>query len=166
MVASWHKFAPLLALLALGACGTSGPVAGPSFITESAPLECVPFARAVSGIQLSGDAADWWPEAAGRYQRSRTPAPGGVLVFRPSGRLPVGHVSVVSQVVNRREIRVSQANWVHHHISRNEPVFDVSPGNDWSAVRVWWSPGGQLGANVYPTYGFILPRQPVLAGLP
>ncbi len=36
-------------------------------------------------------------------------------------------------------------------------MVDVSPGNDWSAVRVWWAPAHALGATVYPTYGFIAP---------
>ena len=52
---------------------------------------------------------------------------------------------------------VTQANWVHGRIARSEPVVDVSPGNDWSAVRVWWEPSGQLGTTVYPTFGFIGP---------
>lgn len=158
-----RRFAPclLLASLALAACGTTRQ--GPSYITGSAELECVPFARDTSGIRLGGDAASWWQQASGRYQRSLTPEAGGVLVFRASERLPVGHVAVVTQVVDRREIRVSQANWVHHHISRNEPVIDVSPRNDWSEVRVWWSPAGQMGGGIYPTFGFILPRRPAYA---
>ena len=62
-----------------------------------------------------------------------------MLVFRRSARLASGHVSVVSRVVSAREILVTQANWVPRRVTR-EPVFDVSPGNDWSAVRVWWAP--------------------------
>jgi hypothetical protein len=46
-------------------------------------------------------------------------------------------------------------------------VLDVSPGNDWSAVRVWWPPSGGWGMTVYPTYGFILPQPaPTGAGTP
>src|SRR4051794_32221196 len=45
------------------------------------PLQCVPFARAVSGITLFGDAWRWWSEAAGRYGRGHRPQPGGVLSF-------------------------------------------------------------------------------------
>jgi hypothetical protein len=52
----------------------------------------------------------------------------------------------VTSVVSRRQIMVTQANWVHHHIGRNDPVVDVSPGNDWSEVRVCWDPIGQLGS--------------------
>jgi len=135
----------LLLMLTLSACGARR---GPN-------VECVPYARAVSGLQLYGDAATWWDEAAGRYPRGPTPAPRSVLVFRRSTRLPHGHVSVVSSIVNPREIEVTQANWVRGRIASHESVVDVSPGNDWSAVRVWWGPAGQLGASVYATYGFI-----------
>jgi len=90
--------------------------------------------------------------------------PGGVLVFRRSGRLPSGHVSVVGDLVAAREIRVTQANWVHRRITRDEPVIDVSPGNDWSQVRVWWEPSRSLGSSTYATYGFIAPRGSAAAG--
>ncbi len=124
----------------------------------STSLECAPFARQVSGIQLYGAAYSWWDQAAGHYARSTQPVPGGVLVFRRGGSLDSGHVSVVDRVVSAREITVTQANWVHRRITRNEPVLDVSPGNDWSAVRVWWAPTGALGSTIYPTYGFIAPN--------
>ncbi len=128
-------------------------------------MECAPFARDVTGIQLYGDAASWWEQAAGRYRRAEQPEAGGVLVFRRSGRLPSGHVSVVARLVSDREIRVTQANWVHHRVTRDEPVLDVSPGNDWTEVRVWWAPAGALGASVYPTFGFILPGRERSRGL-
>ena len=141
----------------LAGCG-SGPrpglTTGPS---RSADLECAPYARQVSGIELYGDAADWWDNAAGRYARTIQPSPGAVLVFTRSSRLPHGHVSVVSVLRSEREILVTQANWVHGRIARAEPVVDVSPGNDWSAVRVWWEPARQLGSSVYSAYGFIQP---------
>jgi surface antigen len=108
-------------------------------------------------VALRGAAADWWEEAAGRYVRAERPRRGDLLVFRRSGRLPSGHVAVVRGVEDRRTILVDQANWVHRRISRGEPVVDVSPGNDWSEVRVWWSPAGQLGVSPYATYGFIRP---------
>jgi surface antigen len=142
----------LLGLLVLAACGSGGTGAG-----ASTALECVPFARQVSGIQLYGDAHTWWDQAAGQYDRGTGPVQGGVLVFRQTGRLGHGHVSVVSEVVSGREIRVTQANWVHRRIGRDEPVVDVSPAGDWSAVRVWWAPSRSLGVTTYPTYGFISP---------
>ena len=146
---------PHLALflaLSLAACGTGG---GRSGIGSS--IECAPYARQRTGLQLYGDAASWWDQADGRYPKGQTPQPGGVLVFRRSGRLPYGHVSVVREQVSSREIRVDQANWVHHRITSREPVVDVSEANDWSRVRVWWDPVGQLGASTYATYGFIAP---------
>jgi len=142
----------LLGLLGLAACGSGGTGAG-----ASTALECVPFARQASGIQLYGDAHTWWDQAAGQYDRGTEPVQGGVLVFRRTGRLGHGHVSVVSEVVSGREIRVTQANWVHRRIGRDEPVVDVSSAGDWSAVRVWWAPSRSLGVTTYPTYGFISP---------
>ena len=149
----------LLGLGLLAGCGSGGLQGGS--LGRSSAVECAPFARQVSGIRLYGDAAAWWDESDGRYARSRQPVEGGVLVFRRSGRLPSGHVSVVARQVSGREIRVTQANWVHHRITRDEPVLDVSAANDWSQVRVWWAPTRQMGTTVYSTYGFIAPtRQP------
>ena len=141
--------------LLLAGCGGGGRAPGPGGVSSA--LECVPYARQVSGIQLYGDAATWWDQAAGRYDRGSDPAEGGVLVFRRSGRLPHGHVSVVAQRVSDREIRVTQANWVHGRITHGDPVRDVSAAGDWSEVRVWWAPVHALGSTVYPTYGFIAP---------
>ena len=142
------------AVAALSACSGSSHqsvTAG----SRSAVMECAPYARQVSGIQLYGDAADWWEAAAGRYQRSAQPSRGAVLVFQRSPRLPHGHVSVVAALRSEREISVTQANWVHGRIARSEPVVDVSPGHDWTEVRVWWEPAGQLGSSRYATFGFI-----------
>jgi surface antigen len=149
----------LAASAALSACAASPPGRSrQAGAWHSDSVECAPYARQVSGIQLSGDAADWWDGAAGRYQRSMQPSPGAVLVFRRTARLPHGHVSVVTSLRTAREIIVTQANWVHGRIARDEPVVDVSPANDWSAVRVWWEPGHLLGTTTYPAYGFIAPR--------
>jgi len=147
----------LLIALCLAGCGS-----GPRVVTgagTSSALECAPFARQLSGIQLYGEAYSWWDQADGRYAKGSDPVEGGVLVFRRSGRLPSGHVSVVARRVSDREIRVTQANWVHRRITRDEAVLDVSPGNDWSRVRVWWAPSRALGTTIYPTYGFIAPTR-------
>ncbi len=151
----------LAALLALSACssGGSGPRAG-DYVGGPVALDCVPFARVLSGVRLRGAAADWWSEAEGRYARSDTPVVGSVLVFRRTGRLPSGHLAVVSRVLGRREILVTQANWVRHRVSEDQPVIDISAGNDWSEVRVWWPPSGAMGVSDYPTYGFIRPDRP------
>lgn len=147
------RVCPILLLLSLAACGSSG--SGGNYVGGTVALECAPFARALSGVRLSGDAADWWYEADGRYARSQAPSIGSVLVLRRSGRLPSGHVAVVSQVVGEREILVTQANWVHHRVSEDQPVIDVSAANDWSLVRIWWPPVGQMGVSEYSAFGFI-----------
>jgi hypothetical protein len=149
---------PYLLLLALSACGSRGPDTGAragDYVGGSVPLDCAPFARALSGIRLSGAAADWWWQADGRYARGDRPMVGSVLVLRRSGRLPSGHVAVVSQVLGGRQITVTQANWVHHRVSEDQPVIDISAANDWSMVRVWWPPSGGMGITDYPAYGFI-----------
>jgi surface antigen len=120
---------------------------------------CVYYARHVSGISLDGNAGAWWSHAEGRYERGRLPSVGAVLVFRPSGHMRVGHVAVVSRVVNRREILVDQANWVRGRVVKNMSVIDASPQNDWTMVKVV-----ELHSRVHgranPTYGFIYPRAP------
>jgi hypothetical protein len=148
----------LCLLLTLSACA-SGPRSR-DYVGGSVPVECAPFARALSGVRLSGDAADWWWQAGQRYVRSSQPAIGSVLVLRRSGRLPSGHVAVVSQVIDHRQILVTQANWVHHRVSEDQPVTDISPANDWSLVRVWWPPTGEMGTTAYPAFGFIRPERP------
>lgn len=71
--------------------------------------------------------------------------------------MPLGHVAVVTKIINRREIEVDHANWTHGRVSRSVPVVDVSEANDWSAVRVEVRSSGVFGS-VYPTYGFIYDR--------
>ncbi|MGH7066154.1 MAG: CHAP domain-containing protein [Acetobacteraceae bacterium] len=141
----------------LSGCGGGGER---SFGTIGAPtnLTCVPYAEKVTGIVLPGDAYGWWREAAGRYQRSRRPEPGSVLVFRPTGTMPLGHVAVVAAILSPREILVDHANWVPYRITTNQPVVDVSGANDWSEVRVWYPPVGGFGNSVYRVDGFVLPR--------
>ena len=129
-------------------------------LDERAAVECAPFARALSGVQLRGAAADWWAQAEGRYTRTRQPSPGAVLVFRRSARLADGHVAVVSRIEGDRRILVTQANWVRDRVIAGMPVIDISPDNDWTLVRVWWPPSGQMGTSAYPTDGFILPDRP------
>lgn len=139
---------------------TLAPVssAQPHVETSRAPLQCVPFAREESGIQIYGDANTWWRQAAGRYPRSNTPAPGAVLVMRGYNDPGRGHVAVVTRVVSSRVILVDQANWLNRgEISMNVPVTDVSANNDWSEVRVWYIPGDQWGARIYRAHGFIHP---------
>ncbi len=141
--------------LALAACG--GPRAVTNYGTPT-NLTCVPYARATSGIALYGDAYTWWDEAAGRYPRSAVPETGAVLVFAPHGDMSVGHLAVVTAIQDSRDILVTQSNWLPGRIEHDQPVVDVSPYNDWTAVRVWYEPVHAMGATTYPTYGFILPH--------
>lgn len=164
-----------LTLLLLAACASvPAPIAGagmgagmpdaprwgvPPRVTDpNANLQCVPFARQASGIQIYGDANTWWAQAAGRYPRSSSPAPGSVLVMRGYNDPGRGHVAVVAQIISERIIRVDQANWLNNgEISVAVPVMDVSPNNDWSEVRVWYIPGGHWGGRIYQAQGFIHP---------
>lgn len=117
-------------------------------------ISCVPYARSKSGIDVPGNAWQWWNNAAGRYARGSRPEPGSVLSFDANPRMRLGHVAVVSRVINPREIEVDQANWMSGGVSHNVPVVDVSENNDWTAVRVGLGQSGDFGS-VYPTNGFI-----------
>ena len=122
--------------------------------------ECVPFARAASGIQIYGDAWSWWDRAEGRYRRGYEPQAGAVIVFERSARLPLGHVAVISRVVTPSVVLVTHANWSRvdgerGHAEQDVTLTDVSPGGDWSEVRVWYRDTDGLGSTTYPDYGFI-----------
>ena len=120
-------------------------------------IQCVAFARADSDIALSGNAANWWQNAEGVYARGSAPEPGSVLNFRANGRMRLGHVAVVTAVVDSRTIQIDQSHWNANGISRDVSVVDVSENNDWTAVRVELGHRGSFGA-IYPTYGFIYAR--------
>jgi surface antigen len=124
-------------------------------------LQCVPFARQVSGIQLHGNANTWWDQAQGRYDRGHEPRVGAVLSFASSRAMPVGHVAMVRKVVSPREVLLTHANWSYRGgIERNVRAVDVSANNDWSDVRVWYGPIGNLGLRSNPANGFIYADQP------
>ncbi len=145
-----------LLVLALGGCaGATAPAGLPS----SLPLECVPYARLVSGIEIYGDAWTWWDRARGRFARGTDPRLLSVLVLSRTDRLTRGHVAVVTAIVGPREIRVSHANWgwdrrTRHRVYEDMPVIDVSADNSWRAVRFLHEPSDTFG-RVYPAYGFI-----------
>ena len=122
-----------------------------------AGLSCVPYARSATGITLAGNAWQWWDHAEGTYARGRVPEPDGVLAFRANGRMRLGHVAVVTRVINNREIEIEHANWAGRGIARGVPVVDVSENNDWTAVRVGFGRSDSFGS-IYPTYGFIYDR--------
>ncbi|MBC6980203.1 CHAP domain-containing protein [Caulobacter sp. 17J80-11] len=164
----------VLGVLAAASCAAPPP---PSPIPRSAPpsaraqpppaaepgsrswWECVPYARQKSGIQLRGEAWTWWSQAKAKYQRGPEPRSGAVLVFQPFKGARLGHVAVVTQVLTDRIVLVSHANWggSRGKIEEGVTMVDVSPAGDWSRVKVWYKPAGNLGGSVYPTYGFIYP---------
>jgi surface antigen len=122
--------------------------------------ECVPFARAASGIQIYGDAWTWWDQADGRYRRGHAPRVGSVIAFAKSDKLPLGHVAVVSRIVDKRVLMITHANWSRQngargHAEQDVTLFDVSPDGDWSVVKVWYRDNDGLGGSVYPVNGFI-----------
>ncbi|KTE21143.1 hypothetical protein ATE67_07450 [Sphingopyxis sp. H050] len=123
-------------------------------------LQCVPFARAESGVDIRGNAKTWWSQAAGTYERGDEPRKGAVMAFAGTGGMPLGHVAVVKKIVSDREILIDHANWSpingrRGQIERNVRVVDVSPAGDWSMVRVWYAPIGDLGLRANPVQGFI-----------
>lgn len=122
--------------------------------------QCVPFARTASGIQIYGDAWTWWEQARGRYLRGNAPRVGAVLVFARTSRLQLGHVAVVSRIIDRRVVMVTHANWSRiggerGRAERDVTLFDVSPRGDWSEVKVWYRDNDGLGGSNYPAHGFI-----------
>lgn len=168
----------IAALCMLGACTMGTPPeevlqAGPSTLNparaEMALLEakqkqskgqrvwCVPFARTFSGVDISGNAKTWWGNAAGQYERGKTPEVGAVMAFAGAKKMPMGHVAVVSQVVSPREIKINHANWVRSKVQLNMKVIDVSAKNDWSSVKVE-RVAGEMGTSPYPVNGFIYPN--------
>ena len=102
---------------------------------QTAPfLQCVPYARQVTGIQLFGDAHTWWDQAA------------------------------VSRVIDSRTVLLRHANWSpingrRGQIENGVRAIDVSPDNDWSEVRVWFAPLQALGTTRWPINGFIYPQK-------
>jgi len=144
----------LRALLAAGLAAAAMPAA-------AAYLQCAPYARAESGIEIHGNAGTWWGQAAGHYRRGAEPQVGAVLAFQPSRAMPIGHVAVVAEVVDSRHILLNHANWSGHgRIERGVLAEDESPNGDWSQVRVWYAPQHSLGLRTNPTFGFIYADAP------
>jgi surface antigen len=147
----------LLGSLAVAAFMSLAPATGAFAETY---WQCVPFARLVSGIQLFGDAYTWWQQAIGKYDTGFTPKSGAVLCFKPTERMRLGHVAVVSQVLTDRIIQITHANWSpiegsRGKIEKDVTLVDVSQQGDWSQVKVWYDPSRDLGGSTYSTYGFI-----------
>ena len=128
-------------------------------------LQCVPYARAVTGIQIRGDAWTWWDQADGRYARGFWPKVGAVMALKPHGNSHLGHVAAVSRIIDSRTILIRHSNWSpingrRGQIEDNVKVIDVSDTNDWSEVRVWYAPIQAIGGSVWPVQGFIYSGKP------
>ncbi len=149
----WTAFRGAAALLVSVSVFAASPV-------DAAVLQCVPFARSLSGIAIYGNAKTWWGQAAGTYARGKRPRAGAVMAFAGTRAMPLGHVAVVSRILNAREVLLDHANWSYRGgIERGVLAVDVSAAGDWSAVRVWHSPTRSLGLRVNPVYGFIYPNK-------
>jgi surface antigen len=127
-------------------------------VTNSrARLQCVPFARRESGVEIYGNANTWWRQAVGRYETDKAPSEGAVMVLHGYRSNARGHVAVVKEQVSPRLVIVDHANWLNGgEITRDVPVMDVSAAGDWSEVRVWNVPGRHWGGRTYRVQGFIL----------
>ena len=145
----------LSAALLAGSVASAAPASLLDYVGQ-----CVPFARAASGVRIYGDAWTWWDQAEGRYERGHRPRPGAVIVFPRSPRLRLGHVAVVSRIVEPRVLMLTHANWSRQngergHAEQDVTLHDVSARNDWSQVKVWYRDSDGLGGTVYPVDGFI-----------
>jgi len=121
-------------------------------------LQCVPYARQISGVSIHGNAWTWWDQAAGRYERGNAPQIGAVMSFKRTAHMPLGHVATVSAIVSDREVLLTHANWSRRGgIEHDVRAIDVSEAGDWSQVKVWFAPVGGLGSSTYPVNGFIYP---------
>lgn len=141
-----------LAAIALIAAAT-GAFATPAL---AGVLQCVPYARQVSSIDIHGNAKTWWDQAEGVYRRGKKPEVGAVLAFRATRSMPYGHVAVVGKIVDERTVMLNHANWSRPGmIEKQAMAIDVSPAGDWSEVRVWYAPSNGLGLRTNPTFGFI-----------
>ena len=122
--------------------------------------QCVAYVHAHSAFRIQANAHMWWARAAGIHARGNAPEVGSVLSFRSVRGMPLGHVALVSRVVDEREIEIDHNNWLGVGPVRGASVVDVSPRNDWTAVRVANRAGTRVYGRVYATDGFIHARAP------
>jgi len=158
-----RKLLSFFALILITGCATPAPFHHEyaSGHYSSDIISCVPYAREVSGIQISGDAYSWWEHAKGHYKRGHTPQPGAVLVLKRTSRMTSGHVAVVKNVIDDHTITVTHSNWgsdrkSRHIIYDSMRVEDTSAASDWSEVRFWNDQKNVYGFP-YASYGFIYP---------
>jgi hypothetical protein len=128
---------------------------------------CVQTVRHLTDFTIRGDAWTWWASADGVHERGAEPEIGSIIVFDRQSDLPLGHVSVVSAIVDERTIEVDHTWASGDQIVYGAPVIDVSQDNDWSSVRVWHEPTETMGLTEFRISGFIYPEAPqtLFAGL-
>jgi surface antigen len=148
------RFAPLFGALALFfAILAPAPAAAQYW-------QCVTYARTITPVEIRGNANTWWNQAEGRYERGQKPREGAIMAFRSSRAMPLGHVAVVSKIVSDREVLLDHANWsVGGRVEHDVRAVDVSDAGDWSAVKVWFGPIGDMGKRVNAVAGFIYPGE-------
>lgn len=151
-----------LALMRLGMLALLLVAAPVAALNEG--LQCVPYARALTGVEIRGDAHTWWGQAERHYERGSRPKVGAIMAFRPHGNMRLGHVAAVRKIIDSRTLIISHANWstingVRGHIEEDVRVVDASEANDWSRVRVWYTPNDALGGTEWPLHGFIYPTK-------
>ena len=162
-----RRFSQLVALSVLTLAGPAFAEVSDSFRgngragAELPPyLQCVPYAREQSGVQIYGDAHEWWGKAEGRFKRGNKPKVGAVMAFQPHRNMRLGHVAAVSKVIDSRTVLLRHANWSpingrRGQIENDVRAIDVSRANDWSEVKVWYHPIQALGKTPWPVHGFI-----------
>ena len=139
----------------------SGAAALTVALPAQAHTQCAPYAREISGIELHGDAKDWWAQANGLYARGTTPREGSVLAFRATHSMRSGHVATVTKIVDARHVVLDHANWSRPGMIEHAALAeDVSANGDWSEVRVWYAPIHALGLRATPAFGFIYNSAP------
>jgi len=140
------------------AAATPATTARTGISDPSKPLQCVPYARAHSGVNIFGDAYTWWEKSQGVYPHSQDPKLRSVMMLTGYAGPNRAHLAVVSSVISSREIRIDHANWFNDGaIYLDDPVRDVSADNDWSEVRVWNIRSQSWGTRTYLVRGFIGP---------
>ncbi|MEJ0042355.1 MAG: CHAP domain-containing protein [Rhizomicrobium sp.] len=163
MVGSFIRLAAVTAFsLTLAACSTfTGSSYEPVVNARGVPvdnLQCVPYARQRSGIQIYGDAWTWWDKADGKYAKSQEPRLGAVMVMAGYAGPKRAHLAVVSGMDDASKIEVDHANWLNDGaVFTDDPVRDISGNGDWSLVQVWNPRTNAWGTNRYAVLGFILP---------
>lgn len=120
-------------------------------------IECVPYARSRSGIQIFGNADTWWGQAQSKGSK---PYAGAVMSMPKQGTTSLsqyGHVAFVASVISSSEIVIDHANW-------NAPVGTVFTGvrvrdisGNWTRVQIENTPGSGYGSSTYTVDGFIYP---------